>query len=276
MPAEAECAMRVSLVVDNLASEGLRSEHGLSFLVETDDGSVLFDTGQSDAWLRNLAALGKDPREIRAVAISHGHYDHTGGLARAIGEAPDARFFAHPACFEPKYSQFDGGTRYNGMPPDAVSLKGAFTLNTKPVELAPGVLLSGEIDFGVDSFRLESRFVTGQEKLRPDTFEDEQCLILRNGGTTAVLVGCSHRGVENNVLAAMDLAGVSRVDLLVGGFHLGEAGEERLDGLAGFLKRTDVAQIACCHCTGMGAYEYLRSELGSRVTLARTGSRWEI
>jgi len=73
--------MRVSLVLDNLASDGLRSQHGLSFLVETDDGSVMFDAGQSDEWFHNLIALGRDSKAIKAVGVSHGHYDHTGGLS---------------------------------------------------------------------------------------------------------------------------------------------------------------------------------------------------
>jgi len=83
--------MRVTLLVDNEASSDvLWSEHGLSFLVETDDGSVLFDTGQTDAWLHNLIALGRKPEAIKVIAISHGHYDHTGGLAQALREAPGA------------------------------------------------------------------------------------------------------------------------------------------------------------------------------------------
>ncbi len=93
---------------------------------------------------------------------------------------------------------------------------------------------------------------------------------------TAVLVGCAHRGLENNLLAAMDVAGVSRIDLLAGGFHLGDASRDRLESLAGFLNSVDMGQIACCHCTGASAYEYLRSKLGPRVTLARAGTSWRI
>jgi 7,8-dihydropterin-6-yl-methyl-4-(beta-D-ribofuranosyl)aminobenzene 5'-phosphate synthase len=268
--------MRVTLLVDNLAGDGLRSEHGLSFLVETDDGSVLFDTGQSDAWLHNLRALGHDAGAIRAVAISHGHYDHTGGLAEAIRQSPDAKCFAHPACFEPKYAQFEGQTRYIGMPGQVVSQKSVFTLNRSPVEVGPGVILSGEIPLKTETHSLDGRFLTGLDELRRDTFEDEQCMIVRSGDSTAVLVGCAHRGLENNILAALDAAKVARIDLVAGGFHLHSAGDQRLEALAGFLKDIDIEQIACCHCTGAGAYEYLRSKLGSRVMLARAGVFWRI
>ncbi len=268
--------MRVTLLVDNLADSGLRSEHGLSFLVETDGGSVLFDTGQSDAWMDNLARVGGKASDVAAVAVSHGHYDHTGGLARAMRAAQHARFFAHPACFRPKYAKSAGAARCVGMPADAVKRKAAFTLNRSPVEMVPGVILSGEIGLREGMTTLDARFVTGNDGFRQDTFEDEQCMIVRSGDWTAVLVGCAHRGAENNVLSAMAVAGVARIDLLAGGFHLSQAGKKRLRSLAGFLEDVEIGQIACCHCTGIGAYEYLRSKLGSQVVLARAGVSWQV
>lgn len=268
--------MRVTLLVDNEASsDALRSEHGLSFLVETDGGAVLFDTGQTDAWLHNLLALGREPEAIKAVAISHGHYDHTGGLTKAIKEVSDAAYFAHPMCFQPKYTKSNDGVRYIGMPAEIVSQKTAFTLNRSAVEIFPSVVLSGEIPLRTSNL-FDSKFVTGEDEPQQDTFEDEQCLIIRKGDSATVLVGCAHRGLKNNVLAAMDVAGVVRIDLLAGGLHLGNASEEKLDSLADFLKNTNVAQIVCCHCTGVKAYEYLRSKLDHRVSLARTGLSWEV
>jgi 7,8-dihydropterin-6-yl-methyl-4-(beta-D-ribofuranosyl)aminobenzene 5'-phosphate synthase len=269
--------MRVTLLVDNeAASDVLRSEHGLSFLVETDDVSVLFDTGQTDAWLHNLIALGRDPDAIKVAAISHGHYDHTGGLVKAIQELSDAAYYAHPECFQPKYARTNDELRYIGTAVEVVSQKGVFTLNRSPVEILPGVILSGEIPLKMEMHSSDSKFWAGGDNPVRDTFEDEQCVIIRNNGLTAVLVGCAHRGLENNVLAAMAVVGTTRIDLLAGGFHLADAGEDRLESLADFLERVNVGHIACCHCTGANAFEYLRSKLGSRVAQALAGVTWEI
>lgn len=268
--------MKVTVLMDNLAEGCLRSEHGLSLLVQTEGGSVLFDTGQTDAWFENLLACRFAPSDIKAVALSHGHYDHTGGLAAAATNAPEAKLFAHPSCFEPKYSKSTGVMRYIGMPPESAVLQPKFTLNRSAVELLPGITLSGEIALHRAMSDHAGRFLTGENGLRPDTFEDEQCVVVRDGNNISVLLGCAHRGVENNVLTAMEVAGVDKIGLLLGGMHLQQTGEERLSALADFLKRMKIGRVVCCHCTGLEAYKYLHAKIGPSVALGRAGMSWEV
>ncbi|NLO74182.1 MAG: MBL fold metallo-hydrolase [candidate division WS1 bacterium] len=269
--------MRITLLVDNLPGRGLRSEHGISLLVETDAGSVLFDTGQSDAWQHNLRVLGKNPGAIQAVALSHGHYDHTGGLAAAAALLPGVTVFAHPDCLRPRFANDGLRRRGIGMPQADKNSETSFTFNERPETIMPGVTLSGVIPLRIETNDpAANRFLIQTDHLEPDRFVDEQCLILQEGERVGVLLGCSHRGVENNLLAALELAGSSHVDLAIGGMHLGSADDARLKALAGFLQEHDIRHIVCCHCTGDRAYRYLSARLGERVTQGHTGSWWQL
>jgi 7,8-dihydropterin-6-yl-methyl-4-(beta-D-ribofuranosyl)aminobenzene 5'-phosphate synthase len=269
-------AMLITLLVDNLAPEGLRKEHGLSFLIETDEGAVLFDAGQSDAWLANLMALGGDPHTVKAVAVSHGHYDHTGGLKwlPALERTP---CHAHPQAVWPRYAIDSDSTREIGVPGDVFVSNPRFVYNREAVEILPGVTLSGGIPLeNGDRDPSRGRFFRDIGGRIGDTFADEQCLIVRSGESVAVLVGCSHRGIENNVRAAMRVAGTRRLSLLAGGMHLGDAGEERLNEVASCLEQWDIERIVCCHCTGERACAYLADRLGDRVVRGRAGMRWSV
>lgn len=269
--------MRVTIAVDNLEQGNLQAEHGLSILVESDEGSLLFDTGQTDAVVANLNSLGADLSKIRAIGLSHGHYDHTGGLRIVMSLTPNSTCWAHPECFRSKYAASEQGMRSIGIPGSSVVADKVVSYNRGPAEVLPGMILSGEIPLRGGVGVLEPRFLTdGGPGLIQDTFEDEQCLVVRGETGTAVLIGCAHRGVENNLLAAMEIAGTDEIKLAVGGMHLTNADEARLNEVAGFLESTPIENIVCCHCTGRQAYEYLRARLGPRVIQGRGGMSWEI
>jgi 7,8-dihydropterin-6-yl-methyl-4-(beta-D-ribofuranosyl)aminobenzene 5'-phosphate synthase len=163
------------------------------------------------------------------------------------------------------------------MPETALALQSHFIFQAQPHLLLPGVTLSGEIPLRMPTGCADpGHFLIENDRLEIDTFADEQCLVLKKGDSVAILLGCSHRGVENNLLAAMEIAGTSRLDLVVGGMHLGGTDDARLQALVSFLQDQDLGQVVCCHCTGDRAFRYLFTHLGDRVSQGRTGSWWEL
>lgn len=269
--------MRVTVAVDNLALNGLAIEHGLSFFVETRNGSVLFDTGQSGNWLDNLRQLGKDPATLQAVSLSHGHYDHSGGVSTAVECIDSIRCYSHPDVFNKRYTADSDNVRVIGMPDESLQYQSRFTLNRVPLEIIPGVTLSGEILIRNESaIIVRGKFFLDAQSRNPDTFKDEQCLILQEKDSFGVLLGCSHCGVENNILAAMDAAGTDRLEWVAGGMHLASASDEQLDDLCVFLKSKDIGRVICCHCTGSTAFQYLQNSMGDMVIQGYAGMEWSL
>jgi metal-dependent hydrolase (beta-lactamase superfamily II) len=135
-----------TLVEDTVEKPDLIWEHGLSLLSSTPDGDILFDTGQGAALVRNTVRMGVDWKRVTSIVLSHGHYDHTDGLASVLAETGARPVFAHPSAFAPKHSRMTGELRSIGMPASRETLEGAgmqLRTYTEPVEIAPGVLATG-------------------------------------------------------------------------------------------------------------------------------------
>ncbi len=274
---DTDVEMVVTLVMDNLEGAGLQSEHGLSFLVETGQGDVLFDVGASDALFHNMLKLHKRPGRVKAVALSHGHYDHTGGLARLMELAPDVKLYAHGDVLKPRFIIHEHDAKPIGMPESSLHSAGGMLRCEDPQMLLPGVWLSGAVKL-VPEYTVPANpvFQIDDHGIKTDLFDDERCMVLQHEGRTTVLLGCSHRGVENNILTAMELAGTKKLDRVVGGMHLGSAGNDRLNRLVRFLDTQQIGEVVCCHCTGEHATEYLANKLGPMVVLGHNGMSWKV
>lgn len=254
----------------------LRAEHGLALLLERGGERILFDAGQSGLLLENARAMGVDLSGLSAAALSHGHYDHAGGFAALFAEAPPPRLYAHPGAFRKRYDA-RGAEIGAGWLPEAARAAGVeLVLSEGPLEIAPGVFLSGAVPRANDfEDPGEGLFLDG-EGCVPDPVEDDQALIVRCGEGLLVLLGCAHAGVVNTVDYVGDLFPGAGIAAVVGGMHLAGAGPKRIRETAGALEGLGASLVAAGHCTGPGAEAALASQLGERFAWLAVGMRLEL
>jgi 7,8-dihydropterin-6-yl-methyl-4-(beta-D-ribofuranosyl)aminobenzene 5'-phosphate synthase len=275
--------LTITVLVDNAlaagsGAAGLKSEHGWAAWIEADGHCVLLDTGASDLVLRNAAALGVPIGEAEAVVLSHGHYDHTGGLAAALEAAPRAIIYAHPAALGEHYSCHPGrGPRSIRMPgpsADAVRAGGRrMAWTTGPTEVVPGVHATGAVPRRTDFEDVGGPFFLDAAASRPDPIEDDQAVWIDGPTGVVVVLGCAHSGIVNTLNDVSQLAGGRPIVAVMGGTHLVGASAERLDRTAAALERFGIGTLGPSHCTGVEATEFLRKRFPASFLECGVGTR---
>jgi len=264
------------LVENNAGRRDLLGEHGLAVLVETPSAKVLFDTGQGRALSPNAKALGCSLADIDSILLSHGHYDHTGGLGAVLAEAPQARLFAHPMALEPKYSSSGSGSRYIGVSPENLQKAQArgplLRLTAEPVVIAEGLTLTGRIERRRPFEKPSGRFFLDESCRRIDLMEDDQALVIDGPTGLLVLLGCAHAGVVNTLEAVAELAGVQSLAGVFGGMHLAGCGAERLSATMDEFDRFGLRHIAPGHCTGTMETAEMLARFGRRAAPFHAGT----
>lgn len=240
---------------DRSSLPGMRPEHGLSLLLEIDGKKWLFDTGQTNLVVDNARSLGIDLGEIEGIILSHGHYDHTGGLEAVLAETGEVDIFAHPGIFRDRFRlEKSGKTTPIGIPFSRSILEkmgGRFNLKTSGREISPGIYLSGEIP-RVTSFEKGDRFLLVREgdKYIPDPFSDDQFILLDDAEDVIMITGCCHAGLINSLLEVRRLHPGKKIKAIVGGLHLRAADQTLLAKVARSLVPFLPAEIIAGHCTG--------------------------
>ncbi|MGB9660915.1 MAG: MBL fold metallo-hydrolase [Moorellaceae bacterium] len=271
----------ITLADNMVVDRGLLAEHGLAFLVRVRGRSFLFDTGAGAAVVHNALSLGIDPREITAVVLSHGHDDHTGGLKKICEITGPLPVYAHPDALTAKYRvKPEKEPQYIGIPWSRKELEesGAiWHLSREPLALAEGVLLTGEIprrrDF--ENPGPEFRILAGEEYIQ-DRLLDDQALVMDTEEGLVVVLGCAHAGLTNTLEYVLTLTGAGRIYAVIGGTHLKDAGEERLERTVRALPRFGVQYFIASHCTGFRAGVALYQALGDKFTFNEVGRRFKV
>ena len=276
--------MKITTLVENTVGIGgsreLIGEHGLSFLIETKTQRILFDTGQYLALENNARVLGKDLATIDTVVLSHGHYDHTGGLKHLLTRNSTFSLYAHPDVFARKMIKRKGRRREVGIPVSKIELTQSgvnLKLDTAPVEITPEIMTTGEIPLasGFESVA-EGFFVEKDGHEDPDTLADDQALVLKTAKGPVVVLGCSHRGIINTLRHVSQITGQKRIYAVLGGLHLAKATAERLKTIMHHLQRFDLERIVVGHCTGCHAIQALYARFPNKVVLNTVGHTFSV
>jgi 7,8-dihydropterin-6-yl-methyl-4-(beta-D-ribofuranosyl)aminobenzene 5'-phosphate synthase len=267
------------LVENSVQTGGLRAEHGLSLLLELGPHRVLFDTGQTDLFLENAKVLRCPMDGLDAMVLSHGHYDHTGGLAAACRQSPGARVWLHPDALQSKFTvNADGTPRDIGMPgPSRRALDepaGRVTFTTDHREVVPGIFVTGAIPRRTSYEDVGGRFFVDPELQKPDGLDDDQAIYVPTRQGTVVVLGCAHAGVINTLRHIQCLTGESRIRAVLGGMHLVNASDARLEATLRDLGEGDIPLLVPAHCTGAAATARLWATFAGRCAGLGVGSRF--
>src|SRR5690554_2062477 len=269
--------MIIKTLVENTAlSKNFGSEHGLSLYIEANSRKIIFDVGTSELFLENAKKLNVDITEVDYLIISHGHYDHGGGLRAFLRENTKAEVFLRRLAFEKYYAlRSNDALEYIGLDEE-------LKRNRRIVLTSDRFFIYKRIQVFSNIPQKESILVSNNGLLMEqygqtlhDAFAHEQNLIIVEDGKTLLVTGCAHNGIVNILEHFYDLKG-HMPDYVVGGFHLssrsgGNEVHEMIDRIGKYLVDTK-AKFYTCHCTGLEPYKRLKTIMGDSIDYLSAGS----
>ncbi len=279
--------VKVTTLVENTKGEpGLAREFGLSLYIETIGCRVLFDMGKSPAFAMNARKLNLNLEAVDIAILSHGHYDHGGGLAEFFSVNHDAPLYLRSGANSDLYARFLVVNRYVGLDTQVLDANARrLRWIDQDTEIVPGLNLLTTIPDTEWKPKTERTILIKEaSSLRPDTFEHELVLVVRENDGISVITGCGHLGVLNMVLAARMKFPKETIKAVIGGFHLFRSAvtgsmattEDEIRAIAARFRDLGCRQVISGHCTGKEASSYLKRELGEKYRQLRTGAVFQV
>ena len=253
----------------------------MSVLIEESDKVTLFDTGQSgEVLLHNMQELNIDPHRITKIVLSHGHYDHTGGLQALLALIGPRPIYGHPDIFNPRFSErLDGSLKPVDMPVSKADLTDvSWHLDAQPIGVTDSVFTTGEIP------RVESLEDAGDERLKvcssstcdtliKDPLKDDMSLVVKTSKGLVILLGCCHAGVINTLNHIEQTFPGQEIVAMMGGTHLAKASEARLKATE--KRIANMPKIGFSHCTGLPVSARFLTRFPEQAFVFQVGSTLE-
>jgi 7,8-dihydropterin-6-yl-methyl-4-(beta-D-ribofuranosyl)aminobenzene 5'-phosphate synthase len=272
----------ITVLVDDEAADGLTAEHGLSLWIEADGRHILFDTGQGAALTANAQQLDVPLEQTDTVVLSHGHYDHTGGLSAVLTLAPNVNVVLHPGATAVRYSiGAPGSAKPVGMSPSIRAMiermpSHRITETVRPVTIGPSIGVTGPISRQRPFEQTSGPFFLDTHRKMEDPIMDDQALWIATPEGLVVCVGCCHAGLVNTLDYVLQISGMATIRAIIGGFHLLHADDDRLRQTVEALRSIRPDVLIPCHCTGWKAIHFLQDALGDHVYTCRSGARYHL
>ena len=269
----------INLIENTEGRPGCAYAHGLSFYVETKKHKLLLDLGPSEETINNAQALGIDLSAVDTVILSHGHYDHSGGIIPFTKINDKAVIYMQDSAAEDYYAD-DGKEaqprfRYIGIDKSIASLQQVRLLHCDTViddELEVFVIRNRSHELPSTNKNL---LVRKSDEYQNDDFRHEHCLVIRQNGLSVLMSGCAHNGILSIIDAYQEKYGKAP-DLVVSGFHLMKKTEyssneiDEIRSIAAELKKYPT-RFVTCHCTGTTAYDVMKSIMGDSLEYVHSG-----
>jgi 7,8-dihydropterin-6-yl-methyl-4-(beta-D-ribofuranosyl)aminobenzene 5'-phosphate synthase len=265
---------------NNIAGVNFLGEHGFAALVHHASGTYLFDTGQGHTLAHNVKSGGVRLPDVGAVVLSHGHYDHTGGLVWALSQTGPVAVHAHPEVFAPHLALDKDDPakppRFVGCPRSRAELEAAgaqFVFHTHTTEIDPGAWFVTGYERRADQTPADGKLILeGPDGPQADPIADDASLLLETVAGPVLLLGCAHGGVLNILDHVRDHFRITRLNAILGGTHLMFFSPDQVSRVIEAFEAFEVALVGVSHCTGSEAGMQLAQHFGGRFRRASAGS----